>query len=52
MNVPMLALDREQSASQNVTDIEEFRAAVLDGLSRSSRAIPARFLYDLSLIHI
>lgn len=41
MNVPVLALDREQS-----NDIEEFGVAVLDGLSRARRAIPARFLYD------
>ena len=34
-------LDRSQMA-----DREDFRHAVLDGLSRRPRAIPARFLYD------
>lgn len=41
MNGPVLALAREESA-----DREEFRTAVLEGLLRARRAIPARFLYD------
>jgi len=41
MNGSMLALDFAESA-----DREEFRRAVLEGLSRAPRAIPAKFLYD------
>jgi len=41
MNGSMLALDFAESA-----DREEFRRAVLAGLSRSPRAIPPKFLYD------
>jgi L-histidine Nalpha-methyltransferase len=41
MNNSVLALDHEQTA-----DREDFRDAVLAGLSRQPRAIPSRFLYD------
>jgi len=41
MNGFALALDRPETA-----DREEFRRAALAGLSRSPRAIPAKFLYD------
>ncbi len=41
MNSPVLAFDAEQTA-----DREEFRRALLAGLSRTPRAIPPRFLYD------
>jgi dimethylhistidine N-methyltransferase len=41
MNVSLLASDRVEAS-----DREEFRDAVLAGLSRSPRAIPAKFLYD------
>ena len=41
MNVSVLALEHEQDS-----DREAFRGAVLEGLSRTPRAIPARFLYD------
>jgi dimethylhistidine N-methyltransferase len=41
MNGMLLTLDAPETA-----DREEFRDAVLDGLSRKPRAIPARFLYD------
>ena len=41
MNVSLLAPDPIE-----VSDRDEFRAAVLAGLSRAPRAIPARFLYD------
>ena len=41
MNGEVLTLDLAETA-----DREEFRQAVLDGLSRSPRAIPAKFLYD------
>jgi dimethylhistidine N-methyltransferase len=41
MNGTVRELDRSQMA-----DREDFRRAVLDGLSRRPRAIPARFLYD------
>ena len=41
MNGELLTLDLAETA-----DREEFRHAVLDGLSRSPRAIPAKFLYD------
>jgi dimethylhistidine N-methyltransferase len=41
MNGMLLTLDAPDTA-----DREEFRNAVLDGLSRRPRAIPARFLYD------
>jgi dimethylhistidine N-methyltransferase len=41
MNGLVLELDRAQSA-----DREDFRRAVLTGLSRMPRAIPAKFLYD------
>ncbi len=41
MNVSLLASD-----SMDVGDREEFRAAVLAGLARAPRAIPAKFLYD------
>jgi dimethylhistidine N-methyltransferase len=41
MNGPVRELDRSQMA-----DREDFRRAVLDGLSRRPRAIPAKFLYD------
>lgn len=41
MNVSLLAPDRVE-----LSDRAEFRDAVLDGLSRAPRAIPARFLYD------
>jgi dimethylhistidine N-methyltransferase len=43
MNGMMLTIDAPQSS-----DREEFRDAVLEGLSRRKRAIPARFLYDAS----
>ena len=41
MNGMPLTLDAPE-----IADREEFRNAVLDGLSRRPRAIPARFLYD------
>lgn len=41
MNSSALAIDRLEAV-----DRSEFRDAVLAGLSRSPRAIPARFLYD------
>jgi dimethylhistidine N-methyltransferase len=41
MNGPVLSRPVEETA-----DREEFRRAVLDGLSASPRAIPAKFLYD------
>jgi dimethylhistidine N-methyltransferase len=41
MNGPVLSLKVAESA-----DREEFRRAVLDGLSARPRAIPAKFLYD------
>ena len=41
MNGSVLALDYAETA-----DREEFRRAVLAGLSRTPRAIPAKFLYD------
>jgi dimethylhistidine N-methyltransferase len=41
MNGAVLELDRAESA-----DREDFRRAVLSGLSRTPRAIPAKFLYD------
>ena len=41
MNGFVLELDRAQTA-----DLEDFRRAVLAGLSRRPRAIPAKFLYD------
>ncbi len=41
MNGSVLELDRVQTA-----DREDFRRAVLTGLSRRPRAIPAKFLYD------
>jgi len=41
MNGSVLALDFAETA-----DREEFRRAVIAGLSRSPRAIPAKFLYD------
>lgn len=41
MNVPLHVLDDVETA-----DREEFRRAVLAGLSASPRAIPAKFLYD------
>jgi dimethylhistidine N-methyltransferase len=41
MNGTVRELDRSQMA-----DREDFRRAVLDGLSRRPRAIPAKFLYD------
>lgn len=41
MNGIVLERERAQAA-----DREEFRRAVLDGLSRRPRAIPAKFLYD------
>jgi dimethylhistidine N-methyltransferase len=41
MNGPVLNLQVAETA-----DREEFRRAVLDGLSRHPRAIPAKFLYD------
>jgi dimethylhistidine N-methyltransferase len=41
MNAPLLDLDRPETA-----DLQEFRRAVLAGLSRQPRAIPAKFLYD------
>lgn len=41
MNVPLLALDGADDI-----DRAEFRSAVLEGLGRSPRAIPAKFLYD------
>ena len=41
MNVPLHILDGGE-----VADREEFRRAVLAGLSAPSRAIPAKFLYD------
>jgi len=41
MNGSVLALDYAEAA-----DREEFRRAVLAGLSRSPRAIPPKFLYD------
>ena len=42
-------LDRvptDESTAVDAGDREEFARAVLDGLSRQPRAIPARFLYD------
>lgn len=42
MNVPLHVLDDVETA-----DREEFRRAVLAGLSASPRAIPAKFLYDV-----
>ncbi len=41
MNVSLLVPDLVETS-----DREEFRAAVLAGLSRTPRAIPAKFLYD------
>lgn len=41
MNGPLVGLKVEETA-----DREEFRRAVLDGLSARPRAIPAKFLYD------
>lgn len=41
MNGMMLTIDAPESS-----DREQFRDAVLEGLSRPERAIPARFLYD------
>lgn len=41
MNGSLLAQDRIE-----ISDRAEFRDAVLDGLSRTPRAIPAKFLYD------
>lgn len=41
MNGMLLTLDAPETA-----DREEFRSAVLVGLSRRPRAVPARFLYD------
>ena len=41
MNVSLLA-----PAPIEISDRDEFRAAVLAGLSRAPRAIPAKFLYD------
>lgn len=41
MNVPLLAID-----DGDVADREDFRRAVVSGLSGSPRAIPAKFLYD------
>ena len=41
MNGPVLSLKVAETA-----DREEFRRAVVDGLSASPRAIPAKFLYD------
>jgi dimethylhistidine N-methyltransferase len=41
MNGTLLTLDAPETV-----DCEEFRAAVLNGLSQKPRAIPARFLYD------
>ena len=41
MNGPVLSLKVAETA-----DREEFRRAVLDGLSTRPRAIPAKFLYD------
>ncbi len=41
MNVPLLAID-----DADVADRDDFRRAVLSGLGRSPRAIPAKFLYD------
>ena len=41
MNGMLLTLDAPETA-----DREEFRNAVIDGLTRRPRAIPARFLYD------
>jgi dimethylhistidine N-methyltransferase len=41
MNGPVLGLKVEETA-----DREEFRRAVLDGLSARPRALPAKFLYD------
>lgn len=41
MNGFVLELERAQTA-----DLEDFRRAVLAGLSRRPRAIPAKFLYD------
>ena len=41
MNGMLLTLDAPETA-----DREEFRNAVLEGLSRRPRAVPARFLYD------
>ena len=49
MNVPVLALGPEDEHEQEHEydgDRAAFRTAVLEGLSRPSRAIPARFLYD------
>src|SRR5215475_12916641 len=41
MNGSVLAFDQAETA-----DREEFRRAVLAGLSKRPRAIPAKFLYD------
>ena len=41
MNVSLLVPDRAEAG-----DREEFRDAILAGLARSPRAIPAKFLYD------
>lgn len=41
MNVPLLAID-----DGAVADRDDFHRAVLSGLGRSPRAIPAKFLYD------
>ena len=43
MNGAALALDRAEA-----DDRAEFRNAVLAGLARTARAIPAKFLYDAS----
>lgn len=41
MNVSLLTPERVETS-----DREQFRVAVLDGLARTPRAIPAKFLYD------
>jgi L-histidine N-alpha-methyltransferase len=47
MNAPLLNTLAPSETSQSQTaEREDFRRAVLDGLSRRPRAIPAKFLYD------
>ncbi len=41
MNAPLLDLDRPETS-----DLQDFRRAVLSGLSRQPRAISAKYLYD------
>ena len=46
MNAPLLNLLDQPETQPEIAEREEFRRAVLGGLSRRPRAIPAKFLYD------